>query len=510
MKHNKIFTYRISLIVAMGGFLLGFDSAVISGTVPFIREYFQMNEIQLGWAVSCLILGAMTGNLSAGPLSSRFGRKNILIITAILFVISALGSALANTYIMLIFARIMGGIGVGAAILIAPVYIAEIAPANKRGQLVSLNQLNIVIGISAAYFSNYFLLEEGDNNWRWMLGVEVVPAMLYFILLFMVPKSPRWLCRVGRDKEALSTLQKIGGKDFAKQTISEIRQSLESKKEKVKWNSLFSKKLRFVMLIGFAIAFFQQITGINAIMYYAPTIFEQAGGETESSFLQAVIVGLTNLTFTILAIYLIDSLGRKMLLMIGTALMAIALISTSIAFYQAYYEIDEQLNKELQDAGVSQKLIENISELNNRTFDSEKLLLNEFKALPGDHDIDELRPIIIKSTLRINAVIVLISILLFVAAFAISLGPVMWALLSEIFPNYIRGFAISVVGFFNSLVSFSVTLLFPWELSIIGSAGTFLIYGILAFLAFIFAVRFVPETKGISLEKLEKKLINNQ
>lgn len=493
----------------MGGFLLGFDSAVISGTVPFIREHFQMNELQLGWAVSCLILGAMTGNLSAGPLSSRFGRKKILIFTALLFVLSALGSALATNYTMLIIARILGGIGVGAAILIAPVYIAEIAPAEKRGQLVSLNQLNIVIGISAAYFSNYFLLPTGENNWRWMLGVEIIPAALYFLFLFWVPRSPRWLCKVGKETEAYETLRKICSESVAKKTLNEIKQSLENKTEKLKWNSLFSHKLRFVLLIGFAIAFFQQITGINAIFYYAPTIFEQAGGGTESSFLQAVIVGLTNLAFTVLAIYLIDRLGRRILLMVGTALMAVALVSTSLAFYQAYYEVGEDLVLELQNAGASQKMIERVAELDQRTFETEKMMLNEFKAFAVDDDIDELRMVIVKNTLQINALVVLVSILLFVAAFAISLGPVMWALLSEIFPNYIRGFAISVVGFFNSLVSFSVTLLFPWELSVIGSAGTFLIYGILALLAFLFSVRFVPETKGVSLEELEKKLIKN-
>ncbi len=507
MKKNSAYTFKISLIVAMGGFLLGFDSAVISGTVPFIREYFNMNDIQLGWAVSCLILGAMSGNLSAGPLSNRFGRKKILIFTALLFVVSALGSALATSYTLLIIARILGGLGVGAAILIAPVYIAEIAPADKRGQLVSLNQLNIVIGISAAYFSNYFLLETGENNWRWMLGVEIIPALLYFLFLFWVPRSPRWLCSIGKDEEALQTLQKIGNPESAKKIMYDIRQSLDRKNDKIKWNSLFSKKLRFIMMIGFAIAFFQQITGINAIMYYAPTIFEQAGGGTESSFLQAVIVGLTNLAFTVLAIYLIDRLGRKLLLMIGTAIMAIALISTSIAFYQAYYEVDDKLITELKGVGVSEQMLINISGLQERTYDSETMLLNEFRAFSGEEDIEELRPLIIKNTLNINAVLVLISILLFVAAFAISLGPVMWALLSEIFPNYIRGFAISVVGFFNSLVSFSVTLLFPWELSMIGSAGTFLIYGILAFLAFLFAVRYVPETKGVSLEDLEKQLI---
>ena len=445
MKYNKRYTVITALIVALGGFLLGFDSAVISGAVPFIKQYFVLNDIQLGWSVSCLILGAMLGNSVAGPMSDRFGRKNVLIFTALLFAISAVSSALATQFEFFVVARIIGGIGVGGAILIAPIYIAEIAPAEKRGQLVSFNQLNIVIGISAAYFSNYFLLEIGENNWRWMLGVEAIPALIYFSLLFIVPMSPRWLYRKGSKMQARIILEKIGGPDYAKSCMSEIEGSMEEGQGKFSIRKVFAKKYGFIIFIGLTIAFFQQITGINAVFYYAPTIFEQAGGGTEAAFLQAVVVGLTNLAFTIVAIFFIDRLGRKSLLIIGAAGMTIALTVLGVSF-----------NKPIED---------------------------------------------------INTVVVLSSVLLYVASFAISFGPVMWVLLSEIFPNMIRGIAISIVGFFNSLVSFSVTLVFPWELTHVGPSSTFFIFGGMALLSLLFAVFFVPETKGKSLEQLEKDLI---
>jgi len=433
------------MIVALGGFLLGFDSAVISGAVPFIKSYFLLNEIQLGWSVSCLILGAMLGNSVAGPLSDRYGRKNVLIVTSLLFAVSAVSSALATQFGFFIVARIVGGIGVGGAILIAPIYIAEMAPAEKRGQLVSFNQLNIVLGISAAYFSNYFLLEIGDNNWRWMLGVEAIPAIIYFSALFIVPRSPRWLYSHGNKLQARIILEKIGGAAYAKTCLAEIQESFDKQTTKASLNQVFKRKYGFILLIGLTIAFFQQITGINAVMYYAPTIFEQAGGGTKAAFMQAVVVGLTNLVFTLIAINLIDRLGRKSLLMVGAAGMTVALSVLGFSF-----------NKPIED---------------------------------------------------INTVIVLISVLFYVASFAISFGPVMWVLLSEIFPNMIRGFAISIVGFFNSLVSFSVTLVFPWELTHVWPSGTFFIFGGMAFLGLLFAMFLVPETKGKSLEQIEKELI---
>ena len=312
VKMNKSYTILISLIVALGGFLLGFDSAVISGAVKGITLYFEMTEWMLGFSVGCVVFGAMAGNLMAGPVADRFGRKNTLIVVAALFTISATWSALATGYTEFIIARIIGGVGIGGAILIAPIYIAEIAPPKLRGSLVSFNQLNIVIGISVAYFSNYFLIDLGDDSWRWMLGVEAIPAVIYFITLWTVPKSPRWLIqKLNNVVLARKILKRIGGEEYAEITIQEIQRGIDKKEEKGRLADIFKSKYATIMVIALGIAFFQQITGINAVFYYAPTIFEQAGGSTDSSFLQAIVVGLTNLVFTLVAIWLIDRLGQK-------------------------------------------------------------------------------------------------------------------------------------------------------------------------------------------------------
>jgi len=503
---NKTYTVLISLIVAMGGFLLGFDSAVISGAVNGIRSYFEMSDVQLGFAVGCVIFGAMFGNMVAGPLADRFGRKRVLIITAVLFTVSALWSALATTYSTFVIARIIGGIGVGGAILIAPIYIAEIAPAKLRGSLVSFNQLNIVIGISAAYFSNYALINISEESWRYMLGVETIPAALYFILLFLVPLSPRWIIKQKGDvANAEKTLVKIGGIEFAEQTLAEIKRGKDKKVQKGSLREFFSSKMSLVIIIAFGLAFFQQITGINAIFYYAPTIFEQAGGSTDSSLLQAIVVGLTNLVFTIVAIYLIDRLGRKPLLLIGTAAMTIALSMATIAFYNASYDLSAANIEKVSDSEVQAIL----NQAEGESFDSQKSFLAFAKNQLNEEQYQNFQQNELKNFIQINANLVLVAILLYVAAFAISLGPVMWAMLSEIFPNNLKGVGISVVGFFNSLVSYSVTQLFPWELSNLGPTLTFAIYGLLALLAFVFVQKYVIETKGKTLEEVEELLLKS-
>ncbi|MGB5385654.1 MAG: sugar porter family MFS transporter, partial [Eudoraea sp.] len=343
IKMNKSYTIFISLIVALGGFLLGFDSAVISGAVKGIQVYFEMTEWMLGFSVGCVVFGAMTGNLMAGPLSDKFGRRNVLIFVAALFMISASWSALATGYTEFIIARIIGGVGIGGALLIAPIYIGEIAPPKLRGSLVSFNQLNIVIGISVAYFSNYFLVNMGEDSWRWMLGVEAIPAAIYFLTLFTVPRSPRWLItKLNNVKLARKILVKIGGEEYAELTIAEILRGIDLQEEKGRISDFFKYRNRNIMIIALGIAFFQQITGINAVFYYAPTIFEQAGGSTDSSFLQAIVVGLTNLVFTLVAIWLIDRLGRKPLLLIGTTFMTIALLMAALAFNNATYDFNDK------------------------------------------------------------------------------------------------------------------------------------------------------------------------
>jgi sugar porter (SP) family MFS transporter len=448
----------VALTAAIGGLLLGFDATVISGVVPFIREYFHLSgaggDLRLGWAVSSLGWGALAGNAFAGVLSDRLGRRKVLLCAAMLFVLSASLASLATTLTAFVAARIVGGLAVGAAILIAPVYIAEIAPAQRRGGLVSLNQLMIVIGISASFFSNYFLLDVGEHNWRWMLGVQVFPALLYLLLLSRIPESPRWLVIKGRDEQALDVLLRVAGAAQAQENLQQIRQSLAAKSAAHGWRALFDRRIRLVMLIALGLAFFQQITGINAIFYYLPTIFSQAGGGVSDAFRQAVIVGLVNVVMTVVAIRLIDRLGRKPLLVIGIAGMAVSLLTIAWAFSIA----------------------------------------------PHDQALVGVAP-------TVNARLVLIAIIGFVASFAISLGPVMWVLLSEIFPNEYRGVAISVAGFWNALVSASVTFVFPWELSTLGPAGTFLAYGLFASAALLFVLVFVRETKGRTLEELEGELL---
>lgn len=504
IKMNKSYTILISLIVALGGFLLGFDSAVISGAVRGITVYFEMSDAMLGFAVGCVIFGAMAGNLAAGPVSDRFGRKNTLIVVAALFTISASWSALATGYTEFIIARIIGGVGIGGAILIAPVYIAEIAPPKLRGSLVSFNQLNIVIGISVAYFSNYFLVNLGDESWRWMLGVEAIPALIYFTTLFTVPKSPRWLIqKLNNVALARKVLVRIGGEQYAEATIVEIQRNLAKQESKGKLSDLLQSRYATIMIIALGIAFFQQITGINAIFYYAPTIFEQAGGSTDSSFLQAIVVGLTNLFFTLVAIWLIDKLGRKPLLLIGTTCMTVALLLATLAFNNATYDFSETNLAKVGDPETREAL----SEFSGASFDGQAVLFEAVQGQLNEAQFLDFKRNQITNFIQINATMVLIAILLYVAAFAISLGPVMWALVSEIFPSRIKGIAISVVGFFNSLVSFSVTQVFPWELSNLGPTLTFAIYAALSLLALLFVKRFVIETKGRSLEEVEELLI---
>ncbi len=522
MKSNKLFSIVISLIVALGGFLLGFDSAVISGATPFYKVSFNLDTGSwlIGFSVGSIILGAILGNIVAGSLSDRFGRKKILIFTALLFAYCAAGTAMSHNVIFFISARIIGGIGVGMAILIAPMYIAEIAPRKLRGTLVTFNQLNIVLGISIAYFSNYIIqqnISDPDLKWRWMLGVGMIPAVLYFVFLFFVPRSPRWLMTKGKNEEAMDVLIKINGKEQAKIEFKEIQESLNKdiNSEKAGFRDVFSKKMKTVLIIGLGIAFFQQITGINAIFYYAPMIFELAGGGKDAAFMQAIIIGLTNVVMTVVAMFLIDRLGRKPLLIIGSIGITISLFITGFSFSSAKYTVNdaglEQINKEILASihpDKAQTVLELLIPLKNKVFTAEESFFNEVKATIGQDNYNLYKELILKNSINIRSIWVLIGLIMYVASFAISLGPVMWALLSEIFPNKLRGLAISIVGFWNSIVSFSVASVFPMELEYLGSAMTFYLFAGFGFLTLLFVLKFIPETKGKSLEEIESILVN--
>jgi sugar porter (SP) family MFS transporter len=520
--NKKTYTVFISLIVALGGFLLGFDSAVISGATPFYRETFGLNSgsMLIGFSVSSLILGAIFGNIIAGGLADRYGRRKILMFTAMLFTVSAIATAFAFDIISFLIARVIGGVGVGMAILVAPMYIAEIAPRKLRGTLVTFNQLNIVLGISIAYFSNYFfqqVIADFDLKWRVMLGVEAIPAVLYLVLLFFVPRSPRWLMQKGRDTEAMSVLQKIHGHFEASNEFSEISRNLneERTREKGSWADVFSKRMKKVLIIGFGIAFFQQITGINAIFYYAPMIFEMAGGGKDAAFMQAAILGVTNVVMTVVAMMLIDSLGRKPLLYIGATGICISLAIVGFSFMNAKYNIDDaSMGALMTEVSAANPVhIENIAQLDGlkgQIFTSETHFFAQVKQAVGQDTYNSYKEVILKQSITINSVWVLIGLLMFVASFAISMGPVMWALLSEIFPNKLRGLAISIMGFWNSIVSFSVATIFPVQLENLGSSTTYFIYSFFGLLSLFFIWRFIPETRGKSLEELEATLIGKE
>ena len=512
------YTIRVALIVALGGFLMGFDASVISGVVGFIEPQFNLTKIELGWSVASLTLTATLAMMVAGPLSDKLGRRPVLKIAAVLFAISAIASAVAPNFITLVVARMLGGFGVGAALIIAPMYIAEIAPAAVRGRLVSFNQLNIVIGISAAFFTNYLILRLGQSdlawaealrldawNWRWMLGLETLPAVLYFGALFAVPESPRWLVMHGRDEEATRVLENVS--DTAAEDVRAVKASLhaEQSTESAALRELFRPAMRLVLTIGIVIAILQQITGINSVFFYAPMIFEQSGIGTDASFMQAVLVGLVNLVFTILAILFIDRLGRRPLLGFGLTVIAVCMLLLAYGFGSATYTIPAEALAAMP-VEISRDALQ---PLIGQTFDSDVAFRQAVVGAIGGEAFQANQSALVSAAISMNPQIILLGILGFVAGFAISLGPIMWVLFSELFPNQVRGLAISFVGLINSAVSFSVQLVFPWELENFGNSITFLIYGVFAIIGLVIIMRLLPETKGKSLEELEDELVRH-
>lgn len=520
MSSGSRFTTRTALIVALGGFLMGFDASVISGVVGFIELEFSLGKLELGWAVASLSLAATFAMLAAGPLSDRLGRKPVLMIAAVLFAVSAIASALATSFPLLVAARIVGGLGVGMALIIAPMYIAEISPAADRGRMVSMNQLNIVIGISVAFFSNYLILKLGqshadwaialrfaDWNWRWMLGLETAPALLYFFSLRRVPESPRWLLMQGKQDRALEVMGQVSTPEQAREELNDIMQSLAAERSKdtnkAGFATLFSKPLRLVLFIGLTVAIVQQITGINSVFFYAPMIFEQSGIGTDAAFMQAILVGLTNLVFTVLAMALIDRVGRKPLLIFGVSGIALCMLLLAWAFHSATYTLSGETIAALP-ASIDQGQLLALGDL---TFNSDVDFRLAVSEILGNSVFQEFESQLISASISLNPILVLMGILGFVACFAISIGPVMWVLFAELFPNRVRALAISFVGLVNSGVSFTVQLLFPWQLANLGNAVTFLIYGIFAVIGLFLIARLLPETRGKSLEELEKQLV---
>ena len=440
----KGYVVLISVVAALGGLLFGFDTAVISGTINFIQPYFGLSEAGLGWTVSTLLFGCIAGVYIAGKAGDYYGRKKVLMIAAILFFISAIGSASAHTLTFFVFSRVLGGLAVGVASILSPMYIAELAPAKYRGTLVSLNQLAVVVGIQVAFFSNYLLADTGVNNWRWMLLVMAAPAILLFYCLFLVPESPRWLVARKRTDAAITVLLKTSGEEFAYSELHEIESTLKVQEEST-YRELFGPKVRPLLFIGIILAVFQQITGINTIMYYAPKIFANVGQSNNSALLQTIAIGSTNLIFTLVAMALIDRSGRKMLILIGSAGMALMLSGLSVLFF-------------------------------------------------------------IKET---SGILVLLFILGYIAFFAASLGPAIWVVATELFPNRLRSKGMSVAIVALWIACTIVTISFPVMLEKLSGGITFLIFAMICLANLIYVWRYVPETKGKTLEELEREFSKN-
>lgn len=505
----------IAFVVSLGGFLFGFDAGIISGVMSYAGPEFNLNDAQTGWVVSSPSFAAMIAMLISGRLSDVIGRKKILIMVAFLYAFSALASAYATSYEMLYIARMIGGLAFGAALILAPTYIAEISSAENRGKLVSIQQLNIVLGFFAAFLSNYYfnkLNTEGnsfltdENVWRWMLGVEFIPAILYFLFMFFVPKSPRWLCSKGKLQEAKNILNKLYGERLASVEIETIEQNvIEGKKEeKIAIMELLKPSLRFILIVGLVLGILQQITGINAVYFYATSIFKQTGIGNDAAFASGILLSSTTVVFTIIAIFLIDKMGRRPLLLVGMAGIAASLLICAYGFNQATYELTPEKISTFENFDSSK-----LDQYANKQYTNDLDFKNDMKSALGNQVYAKNEGAILEAATTMNATLVLIGILGFIACFAFSLGPVMWVMLSELYPIKYRGLAIGAIGFVNSFISWLVQQIFPWELSTLGNAVTFLIFGLIAFVGFFILLKILPETKGKSLEQIEFELVKN-
>ena len=506
-------TVFIAIVVSLGGFLFGFDAGIISGVMEFASPEFNLNESQSGWVVSSPTFVAMFAMLFAGKWSDIVGRKKVLLIVGFTYALSAILSAYATSYEMLYIARMIGGFAFGAALILAPTYIAEISTPESRGTLVSIQQLNIVLGFFAAFLSNYYLnglyssgtsfLTE-SNVWRWMLGIEFFPAIMYFLLLFLVPKSPRWLFSKNRNEEGKAVLAKLYGNEIAEKESQAIINSIneDKNKEKTSIGELFKPALRFILFVGLTIGILQQITGINAIYFYANSIFKQTGIGTEAAFFQGVLLSGTSVVFTLVAMYLIDRMGRRPLLLVGMAGIAASLLLCAYSFSNATYQLDQQ-----DIAGIEAIANTDLSSIIGKTYDNDVDFKTDLIAALGNQTFLKSEGDILQAAVTMNAKFALIGILGFIACFAFSLGPVMWVLLSEMYPNKIRGLAIGFIGFVNSFSSWFIAQVFPWELANLGSATAFLIFGLIALVGFFIFLKVLPETKGKTLEELEAELV---
>lgn len=460
--YNLKFIWMISLVAAMGGLLFGYDWVVIGGAKPFYEAFYGLTGAdqawKAGWAMSSALAGCLGGALLSGAITDRIGRKKVLVVAAVMFTASAIWTALSQNFNGFIVARIIGGIGIGLASNVSPMYIAEISPSEMRGKFVSVNQLTIVIGVLAAQIVNLLIYNahpvadnatteamlnswNGQVGWRWMFAAETIPAGLFFIMALIVPESPRWLLKQNRTEEAREIMAKIGGEEYADAEVADIDATLAGEHNKVHYKDLLSPKVLKILGLGIFIAMFQQWCGINVIFNYAQEIFEAAGYDVSGMMFNIVITGIVNLVFTFVAIKTVDRWGRRPLMLLGSG----GLMVTYAILGGCY-----------------------------------------FFGLKGP--------------------VVLLVVLTAIACYAMTLAPITWVLLSEIFPNRIRGAAMSLCVSALWVACFGLTVSFKPINVALGAAGTFWLYGVICLVGFVVVKRFVPETKGKSLEAIEREL----
>ncbi|MBC8004117.1 MAG: sugar porter family MFS transporter [Verrucomicrobia bacterium] len=457
VKYNYGFILGITLVSAMGGLLFGYDWVVIGGAKPFYERFFDITSSPYlqGWAMSSALLGCLFGALISGYFSDRYGRKLPLIAAAALFTIAAIGTGAVTQFTPFIIYRLIGGIGIGLASAISPMYIAEIAPAGIRGRLVSINQLTIVIGILAAQIVNYLIAEEiptgatdefilhswnAQHGWRWMFWAGTIPAVLFFILSFFIPESPRFLAKSGKWKEAGVILRRIGGDSYSAQEQKEIAETYNEADTRFNWRDLTSEKIRPVLVLGIILAVFQQWCGINVIFNYAEEIFTSAGYSVGDMLFNIVITGTVNLVFTFIAMRMVDSWGRRKLMLLGAMGLSVIYFLLGSSYY-----------------------------------------------------------------FQLQGMAILVLVLLAIATYAMTLAPITWVVLSEIFPNKIRGAAMSVSTTALWVACFVLTYTFPILNKMLHASGTFWLYGFICLSGFFYILNKMPETKGKSLEEIEKQ-----
>ena len=511
-----------ALVAALAGFLFGFDTVVISGAEKTIQALWQLNDVEHGLAISMALWGTVFGALCGSWPTDKFGRKKTLLAIGFFYFISALWSAFADDPYSFMIARFIGGVGVGISTIAAPLYIAEIAPAKYRGRLTAMFQFNIVLGILIAFISNAALSDIGENSWRWMLGIEALPAVLFFILCFLIPESPRWLVyqkqNITRAKLAFTQIQPELSEEEIDKKINDIM-SARHEQIKTEKTKFWSHKLKIPICLAFFVAFFNQLSGINAILYFSPRIFGLTGLDEQAALLQSVGIGVTNLIFTFLGLYLIDRLGRKTLLLFGSLgyIVSLSVCAFLFAVHTPAYNVVNSANQliEQHQSIASDKLANDMTWQQVKTqfindhqeFTSSNVIITE--------NIDD--ALLLKKVKKIkqeakesagdSGLLIVLSIFTFIAAHAIGQGAVIWVLISEIFPTNFRATGQSLGSFTHWFFAALLTLFFPLLVNTFSAAFVFTVFLMMMILQLIWVIFYVPETKGISLEALAEKLV---